>query len=127
MNNADEIVRALKCCSRTDAQSNGCGDCPFEYCGLECNELCLHSADLIESQAREIKQLRSDLARVMAERDAAAEDLHMVCTSGEVCSVCKHCWYRGDKFPCSAGGEWCGGEKWKWRGAQQTGEGGEAE
>ena len=69
-------------------------------------------------------QLASTLTRAEAAEaraDAAAEDLKMVCISGEPCASCRECRNMGDRFPCALG-EWCGGTKWQWRG-QQAGKG----
>ena len=31
--NRDTLIKALHCCSRTDAKASGCDACPLEYCG----------------------------------------------------------------------------------------------
>ena len=37
--NRDTLIKALHCCSRTDAKASGCDACPLEYCGEDCNNL----------------------------------------------------------------------------------------
>ena len=65
-----------------------------------------------------VVSLQADLARVTAERDAAVGDLTMICINGETCAACVHCCNKGDQFPCAISNDWCGGEKWQWRGVK---------
>ena len=69
----DKLIHCLKCCARVDAQNEGCDDCDLEYCGEECQQLCGTAATAIETLQAENEKLRSDLALVTAERDAAQE------------------------------------------------------
>lgn len=106
----DEIVRALKCCSRVDAQCNGCDGCPFEYCGPECDLLCKNAATLIESMQSQLadyhhmselvdgkmeenqrlrrinENLQEQLAASQHRERAAVEDLE----GAGACFTCKH-------------------------------------
>ena len=66
----DEIVKALKCCSRVDAQCIGCNDCPFEYCGPECNALCKNAHDLIESLQAQLSEKPAEIKRLNDEPPA---------------------------------------------------------
>ena len=54
-------------------------------------------------------------ASLIRELVAAREDMKVMGIAGESCAVCKNGCNRGDQFPCRFG-EWCGGEKWEWRG-----------
>lgn len=46
--NRDTLIKALHCCSRTDAKASGCDACPLEYCGEDCNNLCEEAAVALE-------------------------------------------------------------------------------
>lgn len=48
MRDHEELVKALRCCSKIDARNNGCDSCPYEYCGEDCQNLCGCAADAIE-------------------------------------------------------------------------------
>ena len=69
----DKLIHCLKCCARVDAQNVGCDDCGLEYCGEECQQLCGTAATALSTLQAENEKLRSDLALVTAERDAAQE------------------------------------------------------
>ena len=71
----DKLIHCLKCCARVDAQNTGCDDCDLEYCGEECQQLCGTAATSFETLRAENDNLREELARVTAERDAAILDL----------------------------------------------------
>lgn len=133
--NADEIVRALKCCSRVDAQCNGCDGCPFEYCGPECDLLCKNAATLIESMRSQLadyhhmselvdgkmeenqrlrrinENLQEQLAASQRREQAAVEDLE----AAESCITCKHDW--DCEYSNSNG---CSIANYKWRGPQEA-------
>ena len=128
----DEIVRALKCCSRVDAQCNGCDGCPFEYCGPECDLLCKNAATLIES-------MQSQLAESQRRERAAVEDLE----GAGACFTCKHfrrnggdCFGAGrcrldgiEIWPCNEPGVYRvevpddGRKMYEWRGPREDGKG----
>lgn len=46
--NRDTLIKALHCCSRTDAKASGCDACPLECCGEDCNNLCEEAAVALE-------------------------------------------------------------------------------
>lgn len=78
--------------------------------------------DALNDAADCIEKLQAELEVSQRQLMAAAEDLKMVCISGETCVACKYCCSMGDGFPCRIG-EWCLGEKWQWRGPREAGEG----
>jgi hypothetical protein len=61
MRDYEELVKALRCCSKIDARNNGCDSCPYEYCGDDCQNLCGCAADAIEELLAELVTLRNQL------------------------------------------------------------------
>lgn len=76
---------------------------------------------LYDEAALAIETLRDDLARVTAERDAAAKDLK----KWNICATCGHYSPYGKKSNCKiksahiSGGNWAGCSKWEWRGIKE--------
>ena len=102
LKNADEIVRALRCCGVYDDDKN-CGECPI--CATEkvcCSELMPQAAALIDS-------LTAQLAESQRREKAAVEDINLL----EDCGVCKH----HDLDSCDLAGTKC---QFEWRGPQEA-------
>ena len=68
-----------------------------------------------------IPELRADLARVTAERDAAVNALK----KWNICATCGHYSPHGKKSNCRiksahiSGGNWAGCSEWEWRGIKE--------
>lgn len=87
----DKLIHCLKCCARVDAQNVGCDDCGLEYCGEECQQLCGTAATALSTLQTENAQLRAELEKVKAERDAAVSWAQKYTESIDMpCVACKH-------------------------------------
>lgn len=77
---------------------------------------------LIRGLDAELSHVRSDLAQIKAERDAAVADLR----KWNICGTCKHYNPHGKKSHCKIkeaylpGGNWAGCSKWEWKGIGET-------
>lgn len=81
----------------------------------------IQTADALEKLQAENAQLRAELERVTAERDAALVDLR----KWKVCATCKQYNPHGQKSNCKGkkaylpGGNWTGCSKWEWKGIKE--------
>lgn len=141
----DEIVRALRVCSRrTDAQT--CAECPL-FDSEDCmGDMMVGAADLIERLTAENADLRKELERkgmvialaqrkqteAEAERDAMLEQIK----ARRSCLDCKHFDYCEfddatviDCMNCVKGNcpcaQCCDSSRWEWRGLPEAPEEGE--
>lgn len=81
--NEDKLLDALKCC----AVIHGCKDCPIEYGGRECKELCSIAYTLITQQQAEIDHLTALNKEAAGLLELTVEDMQH-CSDGLDCEAC---------------------------------------
>ena len=134
----DEAIALIEALRAACSDYDDCDDCPaYKWChDKSCPTLCEAAADLIESLAAELEQVKQErdglnimlgqaqsmLETRTCERDAAVEDLKGLC---DICAHFKTCegpWcgdcdaFDGCESPCKT----CAYEgNWQWRGARE--------
>lgn len=128
--NADEIVRALRCCGNTDTKKPDCEHCPLLSTRMCVKVMLEGAADLIEQQQSHIAELEQQLAASQREEQAAVENMKIIadtyreknCDDG-ICGLCK---FDADHGLDGYANECPGFETddcFEWRGPQDAGEG----
>ena len=95
---------------------NPCKDWCFARFGKEYTQECDKHCDYARLHI-ELKQLRANLDRVKADRNAAIEQLHGYCPACKnytpnhnegACAECKHEYFQYQNIGAKDNGEWCG-------------------
>lgn len=139
----DKLIKSLRSCSDLLTGNSGCAGCMFaSLYEPACTDLLLrHAADQIESDQKEIAELReenerltAENAKAEAERDALTEQIKerhdcMNCKHNDFCDFdsytvldCMNCVQEG--CPCAGCFD---SRRWEWRGLPEAPEEGEKE